>query len=67
MGETVAIAQAVSALLPIVNTGVEHLIAWITTVRAAARQTGEWTPEADAAFRASLLATGKDPAYIIRD
>jgi hypothetical protein len=52
------------ALLPLVETGVTEFIAWIASLRAAALQTGEWTDEQEAAFRASLYAKTKDPAYI---
>lgn len=51
------------ALLPLVQTGVEQFIAWLQRLRTAAQQSGEWTPEQDAAFEASLLERTSDPAY----
>lgn len=49
--------------LPTIETGAEHLWAWVTSVRAAAQQSGEWTDENETQFRAALQAAGKDPAY----
>jgi hypothetical protein len=51
-------------MLPTITTGVEHLIAFITSVRTAAKQTGEWTDAVEASFRGALLVLGKDPAYL---
>lgn len=58
-----ALIQVFIALLPLVQTGVMELIAFINTLRAAAQQTGEWTPEQEAAYRAALFAKTNDPAY----
>jgi len=58
-----ALAQIAIQLLPTVTTGVEELIAFINTIRSAAQQSGEWTPAHEDAYRASLFATTKDPAY----
>lgn len=58
------ILQIALAFLPVINTGVNEFIAWLTTVRAAARQSGEWTPEQDAAFEAAIAAKKNDPAYL---
>jgi hypothetical protein len=49
--------------LPTIETGAEHLWAWVMSVRAAAQQSGEWTDENETQFRAALQASGKDPAY----
>jgi hypothetical protein len=59
----IALAQIVIQLLPSITTGVEQLIAYIHQVRTVTQQTGEWTPDLEAKFRASLIACGKDPAY----
>jgi hypothetical protein len=45
--------------LPTIVVGAEHLWAWVTSVREAAQQSGEWTDDHEAQFRAALLATGK--------
>ena len=55
--------QLALALLPMVQTGVGEFIAWINSLRAAAQQAGEWTPEQESAYRAALLAKKNDPAY----
>ena len=49
--------------LPTIETGAEHLWAWVMSVRSAAQQSGEWTDENESQFRAALQASGKDPAY----
>jgi hypothetical protein len=61
--QALALAQLLIPLIPTIASGVEHLIAFIGSVRAAAQQTGEWTPAMEEAFRAALLATKTDPAY----
>ena len=49
--------------LPTIETGAEHLWAWVMSVRAAAQQSGEWSDENETQFRSALQASGKDPAY----
>ncbi len=56
-----AIAQAILALMPLVTTGTEHLFAFIQSVRSAALQTGEWTPEMETTFQLRLLAKADLP------
>ena len=51
-------------VLPLIQTGVPKFIAWMESLRAAAKQAGEWSAEQDAAFTAALLAKQNDPAYI---
>ena len=63
MTQAIAIAQVIMALLPTVTSGVEHLIAFVKTVRKSALSNGEWTEEMEQAFRAALLATGSDPKW----
>ena len=58
-----AILQLAIALLPLVQTGVGEFIAWMSSLRTAAKQSGEWTAEQDLAFRAALFAKTNDPAY----
>lgn len=49
--------------LPTITTGVEHLWAWVESVRTAAQQSGEWTDAMESNYRATLIATGRDKAY----
>lgn len=58
-----AILPQIIALIPIITTGVEHIIAWINSIRTAAQQTGQWTPALETAFLEALIATKLDPAY----
>jgi len=53
----------VIAALPMIQTGVTEFIAWLETLRSAAKQAGEWTDEQDAAYLAALRAKLGDPAY----
>lgn len=50
-------------MLPTITVGVEHLINWIGSLRAAAKQTREWTEELETAFLEALLASRTDPAW----
>lgn len=61
--QTAAILQLAIALLPLIQTGVTEFIAWISTIRGALQQSGEWTPELETAYRAALYAKSNDPAY----
>jgi hypothetical protein len=61
---TAAIIQLALALLPLVQQGVPQFIAWIESLKHAAQQNDEWTPELDAAHRAALFAKTNDPAYL---
>ncbi len=58
-----ALIQLALSLLPIVTTEVGKFIAWIDSLIAAAKQSGEWTPDQEAAYRAALFAKTNDPAY----
>jgi hypothetical protein len=58
-----ALIQLGIAALPLIQVGVAEFIAWLQSVKAAAQQTGEWTDEQEAAFRAALFAKTTDPAY----
>lgn len=62
MGSSLVLAQLAITLLPKIQTGITELINFINTVKTAAQQTGEWTPEMDQAFRDSLIEAGQDPA-----
>lgn len=50
-------------LLPSLTTGVGQLIGFIGSIRAAAQQSGEWTPELEKAFVDALIARNTDPAW----
>lgn len=50
--------------LPSVITGAQHLIDYVRSVRAAAQQSEEWTPEQEEQFLAALKAHNLDPAYL---
>jgi hypothetical protein len=59
-----ALAQVLIPMIPTITTGVEHIIAFIESVRTAAKQTGVWTDTMESDFRGSLMVIGKDPAYL---
>ncbi len=59
--QAVAIAQAILALMPLVTSGVQHLFAFVSGVRAAAQQYNEWPPEAEEAFQRELLRQADAP------
>lgn len=63
MTAALALVQVILPLIPSITTGLAELWQFINTVRAAAQQTAEWTPEMEAAYQASLKATATDPAY----
>lgn len=57
----VALAQAILALIPLATSGTQHLWNFVNATRAATQQTGEWTPEAEAAYQAALLRKADAP------
>ena len=61
--QAAALAQLAIVMLPLIETGVSQFIAWITELRTAVQQSGEWTAAQEAAFRAALLAKTGDAAY----
>jgi hypothetical protein len=63
MTAALALLPVVLQYLPTVETGAEHLWAWVMGVKSAAQQSAAWTPDHEATFRAALQASGKDPAY----
>ena len=63
MTAALALLPVVLQYLPTVETGAEHLWAWVEGVRSAAQQSAEWTPEMESQYRTALIASGKDPAY----
>lgn len=63
MPAVLPLLQVALAALPIIQVGVNEFIAWINSLKVTAQQSGEWTPEVDAAYRAALWAKTGDPAY----
>jgi hypothetical protein len=55
--------QALLALLPGIISGIPAVIKWITDIRMAAQQTGEWTLEIETQFQAMLAATNSQPQW----
>lgn len=58
-----AILALLQQALPFITTGIPELIAWIETLRTAAKQTAEWTDAQDQAFVQALYTTTQDPRY----
>lgn len=50
-------------LIPVVTTGIESLMAFVTATRTAAQQSGDWTPELEKQFVDSLIAKASSPAW----
>lgn len=63
MTAILALLPGILALIPSISNGVEQLIALIGSIRTAAQQTGEWSPELETQFLNALLATKTDPAW----
>ena len=55
----IALAQILIPMLPTITTEIEHLISFISSVRTAAKQTGEWTDAIETSFRGALLVPRK--------
>lgn len=63
MQAALALLPLILQYLPTVTVGIEHLIAWITNLRTAAKQANMWTPELETAFLEALILTKTDAAY----
>jgi hypothetical protein len=63
MPASLAIIAQILPLLPTIAGDVSALIKWIASIRAAATQSAQWTPELEAAFVNSLIALASDPAW----
>jgi hypothetical protein len=59
----VTLAQVIIPLLPSIAGDISDLVQWISKVRTAAKQTGEWTEDMDIKFRTCLIASGQGAAY----
>ena len=58
-----ALLPGLIQLIPVISTGVGQLIAFISSIRTAAQQTGTWTPALEAAFVDALIAKGSTDAW----
>lgn len=61
---TIAALEVGLLLLPKVTTGLTQFVAWVNSLRTALQQTGEWTAEYEAAWRAALLSHDLRPEEI---
>jgi len=53
--QTIALLELGLTLLPKVTVGVTQFVAWLGALRTAVQQTGAWTAEYEAQWRAGLL------------
>lgn len=58
---TIAALELGLTLLPKITTGITEFVSWIASLKSALQQTGEWTSEYDAQWRAALLSQNIDP------
>jgi hypothetical protein len=65
MNVALALAHIVIPLLPSIEGDISGLVKWISSVRTAAKQTGEWSDELDIKFRTCLVAAGQEPPYAL--
>lgn len=63
MAAILALLPGIIQLIPVAEVGVEHLINFVSAVRNAAKQSGEWTPELEASFGAALIARASTHAW----
>ena len=59
-----ALIALILANLPTIISAGEAGYSYIASIRAAAQQSGEWTPEIEAQFQAALAAQAIDPAWL---
>lgn len=64
MPVAIALVAQLLPLLPSIETGVEGIIAFIGSVRTAAKQTGEWTPAMESSFLDALLTANTKRAWM---
>lgn len=62
MAAILALLPQLIALIPSITTGVGSVIKFVGQVRAAAQQSGEWTPELEKQFVDALIAKGSNDA-----
>lgn len=58
-----ALVIAILTALPQVTTGITHLINWLSEMRKAGQQNGQWTAEMEQKFMDGLIARASSPAY----
>lgn len=63
MTAALALLPVVLQYLPAVETGAEHLWAWVESLRTAAQQSAEWTADLETQYQAALLARTSSAAY----
>jgi len=63
MAAIIALLPTLIALIPTISTGIQNLIAFIASIRTAAQQSGEWTPELEKQFLDALIAKGSTDAW----
>lgn len=61
MAAILALLPAIFQLIPLIETGVSSIVRLIGSIRTAATQANEWTPELEAQFIAMLLALATRP------
>lgn len=64
MQALVALIPAILAAVPMVQSAIVATINWVNSIRTAAQQSGEWTPEAEAALAAWAIRTMTDPKWL---
>ena len=58
-----ALLPSLIQLIPTITTGISSLIAFIASIRSAAKQAGAWTPELETAFIDALIAKSSSDAW----
>lgn len=53
--QAISLIELALTLLPKITVGVTQFVAWLNTLRAAAKQDGIWTAEYEAAWVEALL------------
>jgi len=63
MNAALALLPSVLQYLPAIETGAEHLWAWVESLRTAAQQSSEWTTDQETQYQQALLARTGSSAY----
>lgn len=64
MTAAIAIIAQILPLLPTIGGDISALIKWISSIRTAAQQSGEWTPELEKAFIDNLILRATAPQWM---
>lgn len=51
------------ALIPTIESGAGSIVKFVSGIRSAAQQSGQWTPELEAAFITALIAKSSTDAW----